>query len=86
MIWEQLYAAEQPIFKPYGQMESLETLHKIVGNNASAAIVYGSKGFIRWYYPISELDRIREDGKRLLDKESTKELIEDIKLLKKVRV
>ncbi len=77
--WEQLYAAEQPIFKPYGQMESLETLHKIVGNNASAAIVYGSKGFIRWYYPISELGRIREDGKRLLDKESTKELIEDIK-------
>ena len=64
-FWEQSWAAEQPLFKIYAQIERLISRRNIIGNVATQCLITGEKGFVRGYFSESSYALIREDGKRL---------------------
>ena len=65
--WLQLFVAEQPLFKQHGQMERFVQCRDIIGIAAQKALTYGEEGIVHCLFTREDFERMREDGKKLLD-------------------
>ncbi len=77
--WEQMFTAEQPLFKQHCQCERLVKHRDKIGNVASKYLVYSEKGTVRAFLTKKHYTLIQENGKKLLDKNIAMQTIEEIK-------
>ncbi|PIN87202.1 hypothetical protein COV19_00945 [Candidatus Woesearchaeota archaeon CG10_big_fil_rev_8_21_14_0_10_44_13] len=77
--WEQAWAAEQPLFKQYAQIERLIRYSHIIGNVASKAMIYGENGYVRAFLTKKSYQETQEDGKKLLEHKIAEKTINEVK-------
>lgn len=83
VIWEQAWAAEQPLFKQYAQLERLMKYRHVIGNVATENLILGENGWVRGFFSKKSYKKIQIDGKRLLNPRIVKKHTRGIKNLLK---
>lgn len=75
--YRRIWIAEQPIIKQHCQLLQHNTHRHIVGNVASHVIRWAENGVVESYFSDEAIERIRGDGKKLLDSEYAQRIISE---------